>query len=312
MKDVTVLMTTFNEKDSFISKAIKSILNQTYKNINFLIIIDNPNNSNAIKIIEEYAYIDNRIHYIINDRNIGLAQSLNKGIGLIDTKYICRMDADDIALPDRIEKQVNFLKKNPEIDLLGCNTLYIDQYDNIIGQANDIFEEHNYIKEAMKYINVFKHPTLIGKTDVFRKIKYRNLNYAQDYDFTCRVIENNYNVHNIKEKLLKYRLGKNIDKKIIYQEIIAKLVREHYKKSNLSKYDIEKTMIEIMKNDIDYSIVKAKNDIELIVENIKNKKIYLSCKELMICCFRSKYHRERILNLFLYSALVLKYRLLKS
>ncbi len=104
MKKLTCLMTTYNENGIILETAINSILNQTYQNFDFLIIVDNPDNSEIISVLEDYSKKDNRIRYIINKKNMGLPMALNKGIDMIRTKYIARMDADDIALPERFEK----------------------------------------------------------------------------------------------------------------------------------------------------------------------------------------------------------------
>lgn len=112
---VTVLMAEYNTKEEELRQSIESILNQTYKNFEF-IIIDDFSEDKSTKIIKSYD--DDRIKIYRNDKNIGLAESLNKGIKLSNTDFIIRMDTDDIALEDRIEKQVKFALEHPEYSII--------------------------------------------------------------------------------------------------------------------------------------------------------------------------------------------------
>src|ERR1017187_7276972 len=112
---ITVLMPVYNAAP-FLREAIDSILNQTFKNFELLIINDGSTD-NCEEII--LTYKDPRIRYIKNETNIKLISTLNKGIKLSKGKYIVRMDADDISFPDRIEKQVNYMETNPAIALCG-------------------------------------------------------------------------------------------------------------------------------------------------------------------------------------------------
>lgn len=112
---VTVLMSEYNTKEEELRQSIESILNQTYKNFEF-IIIDDFSEEKSMQIVKSYD--DDRIKIYRNDKNIGLAESLNKGIKLSNTDFIIRMDTDDIALEDRIEKQVKFALEHPEYSII--------------------------------------------------------------------------------------------------------------------------------------------------------------------------------------------------
>lgn len=112
---VTVLMAEYNTKEEELREAIESILNQTYERFE-LLIIDDCSNEKSSKIIKSYK--DDRIKMFRNQENLGLAKSLNEGIKLASTDYIIRMDTDDIALKNRIEKQVDFALKHPEYSMI--------------------------------------------------------------------------------------------------------------------------------------------------------------------------------------------------
>ena len=107
---VSILMPVYNS-EKYLREAIKSILNQTFTNFE-LIIINDGSTDNSLKIIKSFK--DNRIKIIKNKGNLGLIKTLNKGIDLAQGKYIARMDADDIAMPKRLEKQIAFFNENPD------------------------------------------------------------------------------------------------------------------------------------------------------------------------------------------------------
>ena len=108
---VSVIMSVYNEEIGILREAIESILNQSYKNIQFIIIIDNPGYEDAKKILNEYSKEDKRIEIIENYENIGLVNSLNKGLKLANGEFIARMDADDLAHKDRIKIQLESIYK---------------------------------------------------------------------------------------------------------------------------------------------------------------------------------------------------------
>lgn len=118
--EVTVLMPVFNAS-KYLDEAIVSILNQTFTDFEFLIINDGSTD-NSLEIIQQYADIRIRV---INQKNTGVAIALNNGLSLATGTYICRFDADDICEPERIEKQLNFLKHNPEYCIVGSDATYI-------------------------------------------------------------------------------------------------------------------------------------------------------------------------------------------
>ncbi|HKQ33129.1 MAG TPA: glycosyltransferase family A protein, partial [Thermodesulfobacteriota bacterium] len=112
---VTVLMTVYNG-EKFLNEAIDGILNQTFRDFEFLIINDGSTDGSR-EIIKSYK--DPRINLVDNESNIGLTASLNRGLSLAGGEYIARQDADDISLPERLEKQISILERNPDIALLG-------------------------------------------------------------------------------------------------------------------------------------------------------------------------------------------------
>ena len=123
---LTVLMTVYNG-EPYLKQAVASILNQTYQKFNFYI-LDNASSDNSTEIIKSFN--DKRIKLIKLSSNIGQTRALNLGLKMIKTKYTARMDADDIALPTRFEKQIKYLINNPNVSIVGTNHFIIDKNNN--------------------------------------------------------------------------------------------------------------------------------------------------------------------------------------
>ncbi|WP_373598493.1 glycosyltransferase [Paraclostridium bifermentans] len=239
-KKVSVIMGVYNEKEEWVKKSIESIINQTYKNIEFIVILDNPQNKELSKLITKYANVDKRIRFYINEINLGLIKTLNKAIDLSEGEYIARMDADDISEKERIAKQVEFLEQNKDYSLVGAKLSYIDEVGKEINIIDKRPIEYKSIVEYCKYDNAFAHPTLMYKRDdIIRIGKYKNAEYAEDYDLILRFIVDGKKVCNIDERLLKYRIrdtGVSISKKN-YQVTTTQYLQGLYKNSILNNTD---------------------------------------------------------------------------
>ena len=159
---ISIIMSTYKEEENLLRESIESILNQTYKDFEFIIILDFPENNLHKKIIEEYSKIDNRIRFFVNEKNLGLTGSLNRGLSLAKGEYIARMDADDISLPYRLERQLEYIKKN-QYDLIGGITQMIDEDGNSIYSIQKVPTDFNKIKKALRYGQCIAHPTWLGR-----------------------------------------------------------------------------------------------------------------------------------------------------
>lgn len=175
---VSVLMPVYKTDNDYLREAIQSILNQTYRNIEF-IIIDDCTSAENIEVIEEFR--DERIKVYRNDENLGITKSLNLGIQLAKGKYVARMDADDISELDRLEKQVAFLEENSEVIVLGGHARILGENKIFMSKVDD-FE---VLKIRMLFFNcAMVHPTaMINKTLLSEnKITYNDSQKkSQDY-----------------------------------------------------------------------------------------------------------------------------------
>jgi glycosyltransferase involved in cell wall biosynthesis len=201
---IAVLMSVYNA-EKYLRESIDSILNQTFIDFTFLIINDCSTDASH-KIL--LSYKDSRIVVIDNQKNIGLTKSLNKGLKIAKSKYITRMDADDISLPKRLEKQFKFMEENPEIGICGTWVKTFGQYSRIWSPP----VKHNAIKTGMFFENMIYHPTVIIRKSILDNLPVvynESYKQSQDAELWDRLIHEDIKFANIGEMLLKYRIHSN-------------------------------------------------------------------------------------------------------
>jgi glycosyltransferase involved in cell wall biosynthesis len=196
---ITVLMPVYN-CELYIQEAVESILNQTYRDFEFLI-IDDASSDQTVSIIKKYN--DARIQLIEKPLNTGYTNSLNYGLTIAKGKYIARMDGDDCSFPQRFAKQVSYLEANPDVVL--CGTAY-----KIIGNDKKLGfpEDHNAIKLALLRGNCIAHPSVMIRKqplDDFSIIYDTTKEPAEDYDMWVRLISIG-KLYIIQDVLLEYRI----------------------------------------------------------------------------------------------------------
>ena len=200
---VSVVMSVFNG-EPFLSQAIESILTQTFSDFDF-IIIDDGSTDNTRAILDKYRRLDSRIR-LNHQENLGLVEALNRGCALSSSKYIARMDADDISLPGRLLAQVSCMESHPGIAVLGAGVEMIDLHSNSSGVISVMPTDSNQIKAALTRDNVLWHPTVMMRSVAFNKVGgYRRVTDAEDYDLWLRIVEHS-RIANLPEVLVKYRL----------------------------------------------------------------------------------------------------------
>ena len=225
---VSVIMSVYNDEEN-IGNAIKSILDQTYKNLEILI-IDDGSTDNSKNVLKFYEKKDKRIILLKNDINLGLTKSLNILIEKANGTYIARQDSDDISKTNRIEKQITFMKSH---DLDACSS------KALIKGSNKVIPRYSYyfpISFVLRYKNPVIHGTLILKSNVFEKIgKYdEEYVFSQDYELMIRLQKKNLNMKIYKEKLYILNMEDNISSKHkVSQEEFARKARLQYLNKNV-------------------------------------------------------------------------------
>lgn len=205
---VSVIMPAYNG-EKYIDRAIQSVLHQTYKNFE-LIIVDDKSTDNTLGEIEKIS--DSRIKLIENEKNRGIAYSTNLAIENSNGKYIALLDDDDEAFPERLEKQVMFLESNLDIDVLGGKTVYIDAENSILKYGTTPRRNPNLIKSILLFRCMdFMNSTVMYRREFIEKnnIRYRDNCYGmQDYKFYIDSSKVG-NITTIDEYLLRHRLHDN-------------------------------------------------------------------------------------------------------
>lgn len=207
---LSVIMSTYNEKDEYLDESINSIINQSFKDWELIIIVDAPNNKHLIEKINEYASYDKRISVYVNPSNMGLALSLNEALKHCSGKYIARMDADDICFPDRFKRQVTFLEENANYSLVYTNRKDINEEGKEIGTDLLQPKDDKCLMKSLSYGSLITHPSvMIRKSALDLAGGYNNFPSGQDYDLWLRLRRNGCYFHYMKEPLLKYRIRSN-------------------------------------------------------------------------------------------------------
>ena len=211
--EISVIMSVYNTSKEYLDIAVNSIINQTFCNFEFIIINDGSSEECSNNILH---YKDPRIRLIINERNIGLTKSLNKGLKLAQGKYIARMDADDYSYPQRLELQYNYLESHPEIDILGC---WVKEGKKTKKSCGCVTSDWRYARMLFDNVGIY-HPTAFIKT---KFLKDHGLLYnekilkAQDFELWTRCLEFG-RMYVLPRVLLYYRIHEQQISKCMLEE----------------------------------------------------------------------------------------------
>jgi len=199
---ISVILPVFNGGE-FIKEAIDSVVNQTFGDFE-LLVIDNCSTDSTAEIVKSYP--DKRISYFRNDSNLGLIYSLNRGLSLCRAKYIARIDADDIALPERFRMQYDFLESHPEIGICGTSVVSFDNYSKkrwiLHFPADDL-----PIRAFAFFQSPFNHPSVMFRREIIESnnLQYPNdLYMAEDYGLWTNLLQYTKGA-NLQTILMRYR-----------------------------------------------------------------------------------------------------------
>lgn len=184
---VTVLLCVFNG-GGFLHAAIDSILQQTFTDFEF-IILDDASTDNTPDILASWAKRDQRIVLMRNEVNLGLTRSLNKGVRMARGKWIARQDSDDISLPQRLEKQVNFLNNHPQVGLLGTLAWGMDEQGALEFTPRLVPYNHTQIGWYLLFGNAFFHASVVFSREMVLANPYdETLRFGQDFELWGRLL----------------------------------------------------------------------------------------------------------------------------
>lgn len=240
---ISILIPTYNVEE-FVEEAILSIINQTYKNLE-IIIVDDASTDNTFSILKKLEKKDLRIKLFRNNKNSKIAETLNFAFQQSTGQYIGRMDGDDISLPNKFELQYNYLLENSKIDLVGCNLIHIDEFGNEISRKKSLSGFDNLL-EIVKYSNPIPHVWLT-KREVYENVGPYRLPGTEDYDFLLRMLTKGYKFDNHPLFLYKVRsrygntstnigLLQYYNRKLAYRSYVQRVKED---KENISLEDIK-------------------------------------------------------------------------
>jgi len=186
--------------------AVESVLAQTFGDFEF-ILIDDGSTDGSRGTLDDID--DKRIRHVDNGGNLGLIASLNRGLSLARGRYTARMDGDDLCLPERFRRQVDYLEAHPEVDMVATRVELIDERDHSLGTWDE--DARHVSPEAIRRFlprnNSIAHPTIMARTEVIRSFGYRREQKGtEDYDLWLRWAAAGRRIHKLDEALLRHRI----------------------------------------------------------------------------------------------------------
>lgn len=251
---ITIAMPCYNS-EKYVSKAIESILEQTYCNFE-LLIVDDSSTDNTMQKIQEYTKKDFRVKVLKNEFEKGVSGAMNTAIKQAKGKYFTRMDSDDISVLERIEKQYKFLEENMQFGVCSVNISMMDEFGNLYNEA--VYPDSKIPHEwTFLWTNPIPNAPCMYRTNIIKdnKIAFSNLKTAEDYEFLSKIITKT-KIYMLPEALYFYRYTNNslfngnlketfenslkISKKY-FQEITNKQTPEYY--NNLTFFNYKECKI---------------------------------------------------------------------
>lgn len=202
---VTVLMGVYNGLPG-LESAIESILSQTFTNFEF-VIIDDASTDGSGAVIDRYATLDSRIRVVRNQVNEGLGAVLAKGVAISRGELVARMDADDVSLPERLEKQVAYFKRDPQLDVLGSYAVDVTREGKVVRERR-VPTTHEQIAKLV-WACPFIHPTVMFRRSSIERVGSYSVRVRrrQDYELWFRCVRGGLKFANIPEPLVQYHFS---------------------------------------------------------------------------------------------------------
>lgn len=272
---VSVIIANYNN-EKFIAESIESILIQSHKNLE-LIVVDDNSDDGCRSIIDSKKQSDNRIIALYNDINRGPSFSRNRGIEISSGKYIAILDGDDIALSKRLEVQAKFLEENPDVYLIGGSIIMIDEFGDTLyrtySETRPKILEKILTQPELKIVNT---PSIINSAIMFRNTReflYREkMLCSEDKDLYFRMLESGKKLSNVKEEVIKCRINFNSISYTRNRELLefGKLARlYHFQRINTGRDDYDTIDIEKIKKEINKDIKDHGIEIDVIKNELK-------------------------------------------
>ncbi len=232
--EVSVVMTVYNAS-RFLREAVESLLNQTLRDFEF-IIVDDGSKDDSVEIVRSYD--DPRVRLVCLPNNVGAAAARNAATQYVEGRFVAVMDADDVSCQTRLERQVAFLHEHPNVALLGTSVHVIDEDGRFVRESNAIGSPEEIASRLAEH-NCFAHSSVMLRADVLRQYRgYRAFRIAHDYDLWTRIVRG-HQAANIAEPLVLYRLhrGSLSSCNLWAMSVESSLVRYLYRKRLAGEID---------------------------------------------------------------------------
>ncbi len=259
---ISVIMPVYNA-EKFLDESISSVLNQTFKDLEFIIVHD-CSTDDSLNIIKGYLKKDKRIVLINNNKNFGVATSRSKGLKIAKGKYIIVFDADDVCLKNRLKLQYAFMERNKKIYLCGTSAIVIDEKGKKIGILKK-FDDFKKVKDKLLKGNPIIHSSVMHRS--IEKFPYRKkFSDADEHDVYLRMLSKGKRITNMPDFLMKYRLyasSTSLQKKFDNQFFVDKIrefyfQREVYGKDDYETFDITKFLDQRVYRDSYVDLLQAR------------------------------------------------------
>lgn len=244
---LSIIIITYNTGE-FISQAIRSVLYQTHKNFE-LIIINDGSTDNTKTIVE--AFDDSRIKYFENEKNEGIVYSRNKGLELAKGEYIGMLDADDIAYPEKFEKQIDFLEKNNDFGMIGSRVKFIDKNGKKLPGSWKLKASPEMIPSIMLFKNYFLQSAVLYRRECVRQYSFKtDFKIGEDYLIWFDILKK-WKAWNLQQYLVDYR---------IHNESITNKFKEE-------KLEKEKSVFKIILDDLNINPSDEELETHLLIRD---------------------------------------------
>ena len=300
---ISVLSSVYNETLDEIRESLDSILAQSYKDFELIVVLDRPDYAEGLALLQDYAAKDARVKVLVNEKNIGLALSMNHAAENAKGEYYLRMDADDVCLPGRFQLQFDAIR-NSDYDLVCGNYDFMDENGKLLPQKPPLYTD-GQMNVLLSYRNIIHHPTVIMKAKAFWEAgAYRNYPCAQDYDLWLRMKCNGCKMHMVPEKLIKYRVrqASTTVQKRYKQACTGAYIRKLYEqRNNMADYSYEGYLSYLEKRGVNEpgsneDFVKNFDRYMQLKRKLRKGRILSAAADFYQVMFRSKYYRPHILR----------------
>jgi glycosyltransferase involved in cell wall biosynthesis len=266
---LTIGLPFFNNFNT-LEKAVKSVQVQSYKNWELILLNDGSTDA-SLAVAERLMQRDSRISLVNDGENKGLVARLNQVIDMGKGDYIARMDADDMMMPGKLERQMAVLMENPDIDVIDTGAYTINEQDEPVGIRGVEELDTNNKKKALKNVLLF-HPTIIVKTAWYRKNKYSPEFFrSEDYELWCRTFDTTI-FYRITEPLFLYREGNvNVKNYVASMRTFRKILRL-YGPGVLTKSELQVEMLKTYLKSATYKVF-AYFEMQHILTSKRNQKL---------------------------------------